>query len=68
MDTDDEHSIVCISGKDNDVDGGNRRCEDLVGLEVEGNAEKQPRQKSITRRGTCYQTNQHCDSSSDDEE
>jgi len=52
MDTDDEHSVVCVSGKNEVVDGICDVIYDFVGSEVEGGAEIQPRQKSITRRGT----------------
>lgn len=67
MDTDDEHSVVCVSGKNDVVDGVCDVITDFVGSEVEGGAEIQPRQKSITRRGTSYQTNQY-DSSEDDDD
>ena len=68
MDTDNEHSVVCVSGKNDVVDGGYEYVTDFVGSEVEGGAEIQPRQKSITRGGSSYQINQHLDSFSSDDD
>lgn len=68
MDTDDEHSVVCVSGKNDVVDASYDIWNDFVGSEVEGGAEIQPRQKSITRRGSRYQLKQHLDSVSSDDD
>jgi len=68
MDMDDENSVVCVSGKNKEVDRGYCLVDDLVGLEGEGGAEIQPWQKSITWRETSYQINKHFDSSDDDDD